>query len=205
MLNGWPMARGRRSPPLRHLTTGFAVDCRLLDCRAIGPWRGKSTMSSRPCMRSDCEHDCSIRARRWGPHPERSGEHGYTLLELLVVLSIIGLIVGLVGPRVLGQLTESKAKAAHIQIQGFAAALDIYFLDNGRYPSTSEGLAALVQKPDGLITWKGPYLKTGFVPDDSWGRPYVYVSPGEHGVYDIVSRGAEGSEAAETHITSWQR
>jgi general secretion pathway protein G len=128
------------------------------------------------------------------------------LVELLVVLSIIGLIVGLVGPRVLGHLSDSKAKAAHIQIQGFAAALDIYFLDVGHYPSTSEGLSALVQKPDGLASWKGPYLKADAVPNDPWGHPYVYASPGQHGPYDILSRGAEGHEAsAETQITSWQR
>jgi general secretion pathway protein G len=128
------------------------------------------------------------------------------LVELLVVLAIIGLIVGLVGPRVLGHLTDSKAKAARIQIEGFAAALDIYFLDNGRYPNSSEGLAALVQKPDAAVSWKGPYLKANSVPSDPWGRPYLYVSPGQHGAYDIVSLGAEGRDGViEPQITSWQR
>jgi general secretion pathway protein G len=136
----------------------------------------------------------------------RRGEHGYTLVEMLVVLAIIGLIVGLVGPRVLGHLSDSKAKAARIQIEGFAAALDIYFLDNGRYPSSSEGLTALVQKPDGATNWRGPYLKTNAVPDDPWGRAYTYVSPGQHGAYDIASHGGEsGGSGGESQITSWQR
>lgn len=136
----------------------------------------------------------------------RLGEHGYTLVEMLVVLAIIGLIVGLVGPRVLGHLSDSKEKAARIQIEGFSASLDIYFLDNGRYPTSSEGLAALVQKPNGTASWKGPYLKSNSVPSDPWGRAYLYVSPGQHGGYDIVSLGVAGSESgAETQITSWQR
>jgi general secretion pathway protein G len=140
------------------------------------------------------------------PNRERSREHGYTLVEMLVVLAIIGLIVGLVGPRVLGHLSDSKEKAARIQIGGLGAALDIYFLDNGRYPTSSEGLTALVQKPEGAASWKGPYLKTNTVPNDPWGRAYVYVSPGQHGAYDITSLGADGRDGrTETQITSWQR
>jgi general secretion pathway protein G len=140
------------------------------------------------------------------PNRERSREHGYTLVEMLVVLAIIGLIVGLVGPRVLGHLSDSKEKAARIQIGGLGAALDIYFLDNGRYPTSSEGLTALVQKPDGAASWKGPYLKTNTVPNDPWGRAYVYASPGQHGAYDISSLGVDGRDGrTETQITSWQR
>src|SRR6266540_6396074 len=88
----------------------------------------------------------------------RSGERGFTLVEILVVITIIGLIMGLVGPRVLHYLTESKAKAAKIQIESFGSALDLYFLDNGRYPSSSEGLTALVQRPGSTMSWNGPYL-----------------------------------------------
>src|SRR3954463_3056730 len=104
------------------------------------------------------------------------GERGFTLVELLVVITIIGLIMGLVGPRVLNYLTESKAKAAKIQIESFASALDLYFLDNGRYPNTSEGLGALVQRPGSTMSWNGPYLKGATVPNDPWGNAYVYRS-----------------------------
>jgi general secretion pathway protein G len=121
-------------------------------------------------------------------------EGGFTLVEMLVVITIIGLIMALVGPRVLNYLGESKVKAARIQIQSFAAALDLFYLDAGRYPSSAEGLAALVRPTGGLAGWNGPYLKGGSLPNDPWGTPYVYRSPGEHGVYDIVSYGADGQQ-----------
>ena len=106
----------------------------------------------------------------------------------------------------LGVRGRQRTRKIRIQIEGFTAALDIYFLDNDRYPTSSEGLAALVRKPEGAAKWKGPYLKGNTVPNDPWGRPYGYASPGQHGAFDIVSHGAEGREGgAETQITSWQR
>ncbi len=134
------------------------------------------------------------------------GEDGYTLVEILVVITIIGLVVGLIGPRVLNYLGESKVKTAKIQIQGFASALDLYYLDTGRYPSGSEGLGALVQRSGSLTSWNGPYLKGGSVPNDPWGKPYTYRSPGEHGAYDIISYGADGQEGGAgtaSDVTSW--
>ncbi|MEH2499827.1 general secretion pathway protein G [Bradyrhizobium sp. AZCC 1678] len=119
---------------------------------------------------------------------------GFTLVEILVVVAIIGLLMGLVGPRVLGYLSDSKVKTARIQIQGFSAALDLYYLDNGRYPTSAEGLGALTQRPDGAASWNGPYLNDNSVPKDPWGRPYVYKFPGQQGAYDIVSLGPEGRE-----------
>ena len=136
------------------------------------------------------------------------GERGFTLVEILVVITIIGLIMGLVGPRVLNYLTESKAKAAKIQIESFASALDLYFLDNGRYPSSSEGLGALVQRPGSTMSWNGPYLKGAIVPNDPWGNAYLYRAPGQHGTYDIMSYGADGQEGGTgsgTDIVSWAR
>jgi general secretion pathway protein G len=138
----------------------------------------------------------------------RRGEGGYTLVEILVVITIIGLMVALVGPRVLNYLGESKVKTAKIQIQSFASALDLFYLDTGRYPLSSEGLGALVQRGGSLVTWNGPYLKGGSLPDDPWGKPYAYRSPGQHGVYDIISYGADGQEGgtgAAADITSWSR
>jgi len=147
-------------------------------------------------------------AERRRPRTRRRGERGFTLVEILVVITIIGLIMGLVGPRVLNYLTESKAKAAKIQIESFASALDLFFLDSGRYPSGSEGLTALVQRPGSISGWNGPYLKGGLVPTDPWGNPYIYRSPGQRGAYDIVSFGADGQEGGTGtagDITSWTR
>jgi general secretion pathway protein G len=147
-------------------------------------------------------------AERRRPRTRRRGERGFTLVEILVVITIIGLIMGLVGPRVLNYLTESKAKAAKIQIESFASALDLFFLDAGRYPSGSEGLVALVQRPVSISGWNGPYLKGGLVPADPWGNPYIYRSPGQRGAYDLVSFGADGQEGGTgtaSDITSWTR
>ena len=119
---------------------------------------------------------------------------GFTLVEILVVITIIGLIMGLVGPRVLNYLGESKAKTAKIQIESFSSALDLYYLDVGRYPNTNEGLVALVARPGNAEVWNGPYLKGAVVPNDPWGHPYVYRSPVERAPYEIVSFGADGQE-----------
>lgn len=124
----------------------------------------------------------------------RYAERGFTLIEMLVVISIIALIMALVGPRVLNYLTESKVKAAKIQIESLTSALDLYALDTGRYPSNSDGLGALMQRPGGVTSWNGPYLKGNVIPKDPWGQPYVYRAPGLHGAYDIISHGADGQE-----------
>ncbi|MFG1479817.1 type II secretion system major pseudopilin GspG [Xanthobacter sp. V4C-4] len=124
----------------------------------------------------------------------RKTEGGYTLVELLVVITIIGLLVALVGPRVLNYLGDSKVKTAKIQIQGFSSALDLFYLDAGRYPSSSEGLGALVQRPSGVAAWNGPYLKGGTLPADPWGKPYAYRAPGPNAPYEIISRGSDGQE-----------
>src|SRR5208283_5263917 len=126
----------------------------------------------------------------------RDGEGGFTLVEMLVVITIIGLIMALVGPRLLNYLSESKVKAAKIQIESFSSALDLYYLDNGRYPTSSEGLPALVQRPANSLAWNGPYLKTGSVPTDPWGRPYKYRSPGDRAPYEITSSGPNVEAAA---------
>jgi general secretion pathway protein G len=136
----------------------------------------------------------------------RGGEDGFTLVEILVVITIIGLMMGLVGPRVLNYLAESKVKAAKIQIQSFAGALDLFYLDAGRYPTSSEGLVLLVRPVSGIAAWNGPYLKGGNVPNDPWGKPYVYRSPGQHGAYDVLSYGADGQEGGagtSADIASW--
>ncbi len=142
------------------------------------------------------------------PRRSRSEEAGFTLVEMLVVITIIGLIMALVAPRVLGYLSESKAKAAKIQIESFGSALDLFYLDSGRYPTGSEGLVVLVQRPGNAPAWNGPYLKGGVVPADPWGNAYVYRAPGQHGAYEILSYGSDGQEGGTgtaSDITSWTR
>ena len=133
-------------------------------------------------------------------------KRGFTLLELLVVLVIIGLLVGYVAPRFFAQVGKSEVKTALAQIKALEDALDQYRLDVGRYPGSEQGLAALNAQPAGEARWQGPYLRKS-VPNDPWGRAYVYQSPGTHGEYDLSSLGKDGQpggdgEAAD--IVSWQ-
>ncbi len=130
---------------------------------------------------------------------------GFTLLELLVVIVIIGLLAGLVAPRYFDQVSKSNTKIARAQIDALEKALDQYRLDVGRYPTTEQGLPALVSRPQNLEKWAGPYLKKA-VPPDPWGGPYAYKAPGDHGDYDLQSLGVDGQpggtgEAAD--VTSW--
>jgi general secretion pathway protein G len=135
----------------------------------------------------------------------RSRRTGFTLLELLVVMVIIGLLAAYVGPRYFSQVGKSEVKAAQAQVQALQKALDTYRLEVGRYPTTEQGLGALVTRPQNEPKWGGPYLQKA-VPPDPWGKPYQYKSPGEHGDFDLFSFGKDGQaggtgEAAD--ITSW--
>lgn len=123
--------------------------------------------------------------------PLRHRASGFTLLELLVVMLIIGLLAGYVAPRFFSQVGKSEKKIARAQIGAFEKALDQYRLDTGHYPSTEQGLAALNERPANEPKWAGPYLQKA-VPMDPWGRPYQYRQPGGHGDYDIVSYGKDG-------------
>src|SRR6185503_12602084 len=121
----------------------------------------------------------------------RPGQAGFTLVELLVVLVILVLLASLVGPRVIGYLGSSRSKAAKVQIESLSSALELFKLDAGRYPTSSEGLRALVEAPSGIATWNGPYLTKRDVPNDPWGRPYNYRFPGQNAPFDIFSLGAD--------------
>src|SRR5215471_4210435 len=119
---------------------------------------------------------------------------GFTLLELLVVLAILGLLIGLVAPAALRQLGSAKEKVAHQSIERLAGVLDIYKLDVGIYPSTEQGLQALITRPSGVTRWNGPYLKGEKVPEDPWGHPFVYRMPSDRADhdYDLLSLGPTG-------------
>ena len=140
-----------------------------------------------------------LRPRPAAGRPRRDTTGGFTLVELLVVLVILGLVMGLVGPRVLGYLSSSRERTAHLQIESFNSALDLYFLDNGRYPTNSEGLEALVRHPASEPHWAGPYLKQANVPSDPWGNPYTYHTPGKTGAYAITSAGPDGKGGSTEH------
>ena len=126
----------------------------------------------------------------------RMSSGGFTLIELLVVLAILTMLAGLVGPRVLGMLGGAKSKTAAVQISEIEKALEVYKLDVGRFPTSEEGLDALVKKPGSANGWNGPYVKGG-VPTDPWGHPYRYANPGANGGVDIVSLGADGAPGGD--------
>ena len=138
------------------------------------------------------------------PDP-RGARGGFTLLELLVVMVIIGLLAAYVAPRYFSQLGKSEVRSAQAQVAALRSALDTYRLDIGRYPSTEQGLAALLTRPQGVARWSGPYLQKA-LPPDPWGRPYQYKSPGEHGDFDLFSFGRDGQPGGsgdDADITSW--
>ena len=150
---------------------------------------------------------------RWYAHafsnparPRSRSQRGFTLLELLVVVVIIGLLAGLVAPKYFDQVGKSNTRIARAQIDALEKALDQYRLDMGTYPTSDQGLQALVAKPNGAERWQGPYLKKA-VPPDPWGRPYRYRGPGEHGDYDLYSLGADGQPGGtgeNIDVASWE-
>lgn len=138
-------------------------------------------------------------------HNSLRRQAGFTLLELLVVMVIIGLLAGYVGPKYFSQIGKSEVKATRAQIDALGKALDQFRLDVGHYPSSEEGLASLITRPANQLKWDGPYL-TKNVPLDPWGNPYIYKFPGEHGEYDLISNGKDGQSGGEgeaADITNW--
>lgn len=145
-------------------------------------------------------------SRRLAAPLSHSRSNGMTLIEILVVLVLIGIVMGIVGGNFIGQGETAKRKAARIEIGQISQTLDLFKLEIGRYPTSQEGLQALITAPPGVTNWNGPYWKHETVPKDPWGNEYKYIFPGQHGAYDIISYGAtgqEGGEGANKAITSW--
>ena len=135
---------------------------------------------------------------------KRYREAGFTLIELMIVIAILGLMAYMVAPRLMGVMGKAKPKIAQTDIKNLEIALDMFYLDVGRYPTGDEGLTVLYQRPDNVPSWAGPYIKKA--PKDPWGREYVYKFPGEHGPYDLISYGATGQAGGEGEnaaITNW--
>ena len=122
---------------------------------------------------------------------------GMTLIEILVVLVLIGVVLGVVGSNFIGRGEKAKADAARIEVSQISQTLDLYKLEIGRYPTTQEGLQALITAPTGVANWNGPYWKKQSVPKDPWGNEYKYLSPAQNAPYEIISLGADGKDGGE--------
>ena len=137
----------------------------------------------------------TVRARAAAARTRRDA--GFTLVELLVVLAILGLLVAVATPQVLKYLGRAKVDTAQIEMKSLSTALDLFMIDIGRYPTQQEGLGVLVANTDNLPSWHGPYLKSDKLPLDPWGHPYQYRIPGQHGDYDIYTLGPDGTQSAD--------
>jgi general secretion pathway protein G len=134
-------------------------------------------------------------------------KQGFTLIELLVTLVILGLLASLVGPQVMRNLGSSKSQTAYLQMEELSAALELYRLELGNYPSSSEGLQALIEAPPGNTQWNGPYLRKKVIREDPWGNAYVYKFPGEHSEFDLLSLGADGATGGDgenSDVLAWE-
>ena len=152
-----------------------------------------------------------MRMRTSSAHPSGPRQHsiGFTLVEILIVITIIALLAALVGPRLMGSLAKSQTKTTRAQIEMLETAIDNFRLDNGRYPTQEEGLKSLVAQPEGLKTWSGPYLKKRQLPTDAWGFEFRYAKPAERGgidfdLYSVGADGEEGGEQENADIGNWQ-
>jgi general secretion pathway protein G len=137
---------------------------------------------------------------------ESKEQRGFSLIELIVVLVILGLLAAVVGPAVMKRLKGSRSQIAKIQISQFEESLDLFNFDVGRYPGTEEGLRALIENTGNIPNWSGPYLKKNTMPKDPWNHDYVYRAPGQHGEFDLYSLGADGQEGGDgenADVTSW--
>jgi general secretion pathway protein G len=151
-------------------------------------------------MKSHSEMKSSAKGR------QRAAEAGFTLVELLVVLAILGLLAAVATPQVMRYLGKAKTDTAKLQVHNLAATLDLFRIDIGRYPTQEEGLQVLVSRPTDAPAWNGPYVKKADMLRDPWGVPYVYRAPGQHGDYDLFSLGAdkaEGGSGEAQDVTSW--
>lgn len=166
-----------------------------------------------------CENSCSVPGGGFKPFSDvltsfhaplsrlTSARNGFTLLELLIVIAIIGLLASVVAPKLIGRIGKSKPVIARAQIESFGTALETYRLDTGEYPSQEQGLRALIKRPNDSLNWHGAYLRKKVIPDDPWGESYIYKYPGENDDYDLLSYGKDkrkGGEEEDADIASWE-